>query len=90
MHTTAWVFFPSSLFARTASKGIRGNTEKEETVVLIINKNISPVNINLNRFEEIGLAGVEMKDILSNNIFIWGEDLNLPSKGVYFYTSKTE
>ncbi len=63
---------------------------EEETVVLIINKNISPVNINLNRFEEIGLAGVEMKDILRNNIFIWGEDLNLPSKGVYFYTSKTE
>jgi len=61
---------------------------ENEVVVLILNKNETPINLDLNRFEEIGLNGKSFKNIISDEEFIWNGKLNLNSKGVTFLTTK--
>ena len=59
-----------------------------ETVVLILNKNKKPVQLGLNRFEEAGLSGKKLRNIITGEKFIWKDQLDLNSKGSYLFTTK--
>jgi glycosidase len=63
---------------------IKGN----EIVVAILNKNEDKITLDLNRFSEIGLQGKKVKNIVSNNEFIWNESLELDAKGIILLTTK--
>jgi len=62
--------------------------KKDETVVVILNKNESPIELNLERFKEIGLQGKKLKNIVSGKITTWHEILKLNSKGITILTTK--
>lgn len=61
---------------------------QEETVVLILNKNEAPTQLDLTYFKELGLLGKKMRNIISDETFEWKTSLNLKSKGVTILTSK--
>jgi len=62
--------------------------DDKEIVVHIINKNESPITLELKRFEEIGMLGKKVKNIISGEEFIWNDKIELKSKGSILLTSK--
>lgn len=60
----------------------------DETVVHILNKTENPVDLDLNRFEEVGLKGKTLKNIITNETFVFGDNLKLTQKGSYILTTK--
>ncbi len=63
---------------------VKGN----EIVTVILNKNEEPIKLDLTRFEEIGLQGKKVKNIISKKDFTWKESLKLDSKGILILTTK--
>ena len=59
----------------------------DETVVVLINKNEHPITLDLNRFEEVGLKGKTLRNIVTNEKVIWNKELLLSSKGVIVLTT---
>lgn len=53
----------------------------DDTVVLILNKNDDPVELDLSRFKEMVLDNREMTDIISGENLIWTNKLVLKEKG---------
>ncbi|MEP3838092.1 MAG: glycoside hydrolase family 13 protein [Algibacter sp.] len=60
----------------------------DETVIHIINKNDKPVELDLNRFEEVGLKGKSIKNIITDYQFFWGDNITLNEKGSLILTTK--
>jgi glycosidase len=60
----------------------------DETVVHIINKNVEPIELNLSRFDEIGLKGKSLRNIISEEEVIWNDTLKLTNKGSLILTTK--
>ncbi|WP_435416508.1 glycoside hydrolase family 13 protein [Polaribacter aestuariivivens] len=60
----------------------------DEVVVSIINKNEKPITIDLKRYAEIGLEGKTLKNIITDEQFIWGDDIELNQKGSIILTTK--
>lgn len=60
----------------------------DEIVVLIINKNKSPVTLDLKKFQEIGLSGKKLKNIISGEIILWKDQIKLNTKGSLLLTNK--
>lgn len=60
----------------------------DETVMYIMNKNESPVVLDLGRFEEIGLKGKSVKNIITGHQFFWGDNITLKEKGSTILTTK--
>jgi len=60
----------------------------DETVVHILNKNDQSIDLNLNRFDEVGLNGKTLRNIISNEEVIWNDALTLNEKGSYILTTK--
>jgi len=60
----------------------------DEIVAVILNKNENPISLNLNRFEEIGLKGKTVKNIISEETLIWENSLRIDKKGVIILTTK--
>ena len=60
----------------------------DETVVHIINKNNKQITIDLKRFEEVGLEGKTLRNIVSDEEFIWGDEMKLNKKGSIILTTK--
>lgn len=63
-------------------------TYKDETFVCILNKNEDPITLNLGRFEEMGIHGTTMKNIIDGESIIWGDSLTIKEKGVLLLTTK--
>ncbi len=63
-------------------------TKGNETVVHIINKNDTPITIDLKRFKEVGLDGKKLKNIITGEGFVWGDDIKLTKKGSIILTTK--
>ncbi len=63
-------------------------TLSDETVVVIINKNEQPINIDLKRFDEIGLKGKPLKNIITEQGIVWDDAFTLNSKGITLLTTK--
>jgi glycosidase len=61
---------------------------EDEIVVHIMNKNENPIELDLTRFEEIGLTGKNVTNIISNQQFFWGENITLNEKGSTILTTK--
>ena len=61
---------------------------ENEIVVLILNKNENPVTMDLKRFEELGLQGKTLKNIISEESFIWKESIELKQRGAIILTTK--
>ncbi len=51
-----------------------------ETVVHIINKNESPQDLELSRFEELGLQGKTLTNIVTHDNIVWDKTLQLKAK----------
>ncbi len=60
---------------------------EDETVVHIINKNEDTVTLNLDRFEEIGLKGKSMRNIITGHQFFWEGNITLDEKGSTILTT---
>ncbi|MCK7589049.1 glycoside hydrolase family 13 protein [Subsaxibacter sp. CAU 1640] len=63
-------------------------TMDDEIVVHIINKNDLPIEIDLSRFKEVGLEGKKVKNIISDEEFMWPKTLTLNHKGSIILTTK--
>ncbi len=60
----------------------------DETVVHIINKNEEPITIDLKRYAEVGLEGKILRNIISGDEFVWGNEIELTEKGSIILTTK--
>ncbi|MFB9055520.1 glycoside hydrolase family 13 protein [Mariniflexile ostreae] len=63
---------------------------EEETVVHIINKNENGIQLNTQRFDEMGLKGKTLKNIINEQQFDWPESLFLQEKGSIILSTKTD
>ena len=61
---------------------------EDEVVVLIINKNDKPIDIDLKRYSEIGVDGSTFENVITNEKMTWGSVLHLTQKGVTLLTTK--
>ncbi|GAA3584770.1 glycoside hydrolase family 13 protein [Snuella lapsa] len=59
-----------------------------ETVVHIMNKNKGPVDLNLSRFDEMGLQGKTLTNIISGEKVVWSNTLTLTQNGSILLTTK--
>ena len=59
-----------------------------EIATVILNKNEKPIDLDLSRFEEIGLQGKTVKNIITEEEFTWFNSLKLNSKGIIILTTK--
>jgi glycosidase len=60
----------------------------DETVVHILNKNDQSMDLDLSRFEEVGLKGKTLKNIISEEEMVWDQTLKFNQKGSYLFTTK--
>ena len=61
---------------------------ENETVVHIINKNNEEIKLNLNKFDEVGLNGKLVKNIITDCQFFWGDNIILKEKGSTIISTK--
>jgi glycosidase len=59
----------------------------EEVVVHVINKNKEAQQIDLNRFEEVGLKGKKLKNIITGETFVWEDKILLNQRGSLILTT---
>ena len=62
---------------------------KNETVMLILNKNEKPFTLNLQRFKEMNLIGNRFKNILTSEEVILKNELQLKDNGVLILSNKS-
>ncbi|WP_372767162.1 glycoside hydrolase family 13 protein [Lutibacter sp.] len=62
--------------------------KNDEVVAVILNKNDKPISLNLNRFEEVGLKGKQVVNMITGEVFIFENNLKISSKGVLLFTTK--
>ena len=62
--------------------------KENETVVHILNKNDTPITIDLKRYKEVGLEGKKLKNIITGEEFVWKNDIHLSEKGSVILTTK--
>lgn len=62
--------------------------KNDEIVTVILNKNEKPISLNLNRFEEVGLKGKQVVNMITGEAFIFENTLEIESKGVLLFTTK--
>lgn len=62
---------------------------KDEKVMLILNKNEKPYTLNLERFNEMNLIGNRFKDILTSEEVILKNNLQLKDNGVLMFSKKS-
>ncbi|WP_339917229.1 glycoside hydrolase family 13 protein [Yeosuana marina] len=60
----------------------------DEIVINILNKNKQETTLDLSRFEEIGLKGKSVKNIITDEVFEWGDTLELKQEGALLLTTK--
>lgn len=61
---------------------------ENETLIHIINKNKNRVQLDLKRFDEIGLNGKAVKNIITDHQFFWGDNITIEKKGSVILTTK--
>ncbi|PNQ75150.1 alpha-amlyase [Hanstruepera neustonica] len=59
-----------------------------ETLVLILNKNENPITVDLKRYDELGLNGNQLINIVSDEQVTWSDSLTLNSRGITLLTTK--
>ncbi len=61
---------------------------EDETVVHILNKNEIEVELDLKRFDELGLNAKSLNNIITGNVIEWNDKLILKEKGSTILTTK--
>lgn len=61
---------------------------KDETVVVILNKNNDPQTLNLSTFDEMNLNGMTFKNVISKEEVIWKDKISFDQKEALILTSK--
>ncbi|SFC84662.1 glycoside hydrolase family 13 protein [Algibacter pectinivorans] len=59
-----------------------------ETVIHIMNKNQGETKLYLAKFNEIGLQGRAVKNIITSYTFFWGDNITLQEKGCFIFSTK--
>ncbi len=59
----------------------------EEVVVLILNKNAEPVELDLNRFKEMTLEDRKLTSLFTGKSIIWKDSITLSEKGAMILTT---
>ncbi|WP_455169524.1 glycoside hydrolase family 13 protein [Aegicerativicinus sediminis] len=59
----------------------------KETVVVIINKNDKPSTLDLSPYSELNLDGQTLQNVVTNETVKWQNQLSLPNKGIYIFSS---
>ncbi len=62
--------------------------KNDEIVSVILNKNEQSISLDLDRFEEVGLLGKQVENILTGESFIFENTMEISSKGVLLLTTK--
>ncbi len=62
--------------------------KNDEILTVILNKNKQPITLDLSRFEEVGLSGKPVRNIITGETFDFEGDLQLNSKGILLFTTK--
>lgn len=75
-------------FAPENSVYLISRVSEDEKVVLILNKNDEPVELDLERFQELELEGTSMQNLISGGKFEWKNTLQIPERGPYLFTTK--
>ncbi len=57
----------------------------EKQVVLVLNKNESPVVLSTKRFMELGMEGKEVQELFSEKTIPWQGEIQLDTKGAYLF-----
>lgn len=60
----------------------------DRTVVLILNKNTKPVNLDLSRFSEMGLDGKQLRNVITGESLDWKGELVLKDRGVLILSNE--
>ena len=60
----------------------------DEIVVVMLNKNEKPMTIDLKRFEEVGLKGKTLTNVITGDNFVWNDDITFKTKGITILTTK--
>jgi glycosidase len=60
----------------------------DETVAVFLNKNDEPVELDLERYREMGLEGKEVENVWTGEKFTWKDRLQLNKRGVIVLTTK--
>jgi len=60
---------------------------EDDVAFLILNKNDTPVSVDLKRFKELNLNEKSFQNVLTKEVFLWQDTLNLPKKGSYIFSS---
>ncbi|MEM6516555.1 MAG: glycoside hydrolase family 13 protein [Bacteroidota bacterium] len=71
----------NGIYVLTRKKG-------DETIVLILNKNERPTELDLERFNELNLNGKTMRNVISNETLVWEERMKLEERGLVLLTTK--
>ncbi len=61
---------------------------ENEIVAVILNKNKTQLNLNLDRFDEMGLKGKSLTNIITSEKVAWNDYLTLKSEGIIILTTK--
>jgi glycosidase len=61
---------------------------EDETVVHIMNKNEKPIKLDLERFNEVGLNGKSLNNIITGEVVGWNKKLEIGKKGSVLLTTK--
>ncbi|NER10345.1 alpha-amylase [Muriicola jejuensis] len=59
----------------------------EEIVILILNKNESPVTLQLDRFREMNIENREFREVFSGKSLVLGTALTLEKRGVFLFAN---
>ena len=59
---------------------------EDDIAFLILNKNETPISVDLNRFKELNFNGKTFQNVLTKEIFIWQDSLRLAKKGSYIFS----
>lgn len=59
-----------------------------EKVVIILNKNAETVQLELDRFEELGLKRSTLKNVITGEEIKWEDNLRFDGEGAFIYTTK--
>ncbi len=76
-------------FAPDKGVYVLSRSDENETVVLILNKNEQAI-LALDRFEELGLKGKTLKNVISQENMVWGDKIEFSKRGVLLLTTKLE
>lgn len=60
----------------------------EENLMLVLNKNTQPIQIDLTRFEELNFQGKKFINVLEAGEFDWSNQIELKKQGAFLFQEK--